>query len=112
MAAIPPFETLGYEEHDGVAWVTLNRPDVYNAFSAAMQRELRWLWRTLRRHDDVRVIVLTGAGDTRRWSGACAEHGPLSGSWPVLASSDQEPTSALRSEGIECAGLPLAFHWS
>jgi len=63
MATIPSFETLGYEEDDGVAWVTLNRPEVYNAFNAVMQRELRTLWRALRRHDDVRVVVLTGAGD-------------------------------------------------
>ena len=63
MATIPSFETLGYEEDNGVAWVTLNRPAVYNAFNAVMQRELRTLWRSLRRHDDVRVVVLTGAGD-------------------------------------------------
>jgi len=63
MAAIPSFDTLGYEEDDGVAWVTLDRPDVYNAFNAVMQRELRTLWRALRRHDDVRAVVLTGAGD-------------------------------------------------
>ncbi len=63
MATIPSFETLGYEEDDGVAWVTLNRPAVHNAFNAVMQRELRTLWRSLRRHDDVRVVVLTGAGD-------------------------------------------------
>ncbi|AKL73191.1 enoyl-CoA hydratase/carnithine racemase [Actinobacteria bacterium IMCC26256] len=57
------FETLGYEERDGVAWVTLNRPDRLNAFNNTMQRELKSLWRGLRRHDDVRCIVLTGAGD-------------------------------------------------
>jgi enoyl-CoA hydratase/carnithine racemase len=58
------FETVAYEEgDDGVAVVTLNRPDVHNAFNAAMQRELHTLWRTLRRNDAVRCIVLTGAGD-------------------------------------------------
>ncbi|MGH8984050.1 MAG: enoyl-CoA hydratase/isomerase family protein [Acidimicrobiia bacterium] len=57
------FETLGYEERDGVAWVTLNRPDRLNAFNSLMQRELRDLWRGLRRHDDVRCVVLTGAGE-------------------------------------------------
>ena len=60
---MPEFETLGYEESEGVAWVTLNRPDVMNAFNTTMQRELRSVWRWLRRHDDVRVVVLTGAGD-------------------------------------------------
>ena len=63
MVTIPSFTTLGKEESGGVAWVTLDRPEVYNAFNAVMQRELRTLWRALRRHDDVRVVVLTGAGD-------------------------------------------------
>ncbi|MBI2169435.1 MAG: enoyl-CoA hydratase/isomerase family protein [Actinobacteria bacterium] len=57
------FETLHYEEGEGVAWVTLNRPDVHNAFNSTMQRELKELWRGLRRHDDVRCVVLTGAGE-------------------------------------------------
>ena len=58
------FETLRYEAVDGVAWVTLDRPEVHNAFDARMQTELQHLWRTLRGDDEVRCIVLTGAGDT------------------------------------------------
>ncbi|WP_084729121.1 enoyl-CoA hydratase/isomerase family protein [Streptacidiphilus neutrinimicus] len=58
------FETLDYEAgEDGVAWVTLDRPEVHNAFDARMLRELRTLWRELRADDSVRVVVLTGAGD-------------------------------------------------
>ena len=56
-------ETLLVERADGVAWVTLNRPAVYNAFNNQMQVELRELWASLRDDRDVRVIVLTGAGD-------------------------------------------------
>jgi len=59
----PSFETLAYSERDGVAYVTLNRPERHNAFNSLMQRELRSLWRGLRRHDDVRAVVLTGAGE-------------------------------------------------
>jgi enoyl-CoA hydratase/carnithine racemase len=59
----PSFETLLYEERDGVAFVTLNRPAQLNAFNSVMQQELRALWRGLRRHDDVRCVVLTGAGE-------------------------------------------------
>ena len=55
-------ETLTYEEADGVAIVTLDRPDVHNAFDETMQRELRDTWRALRTNDDVRAVVLTGAG--------------------------------------------------
>jgi enoyl-CoA hydratase/carnithine racemase len=57
------FETLLYEEEDGVATVTLNRPEVHNAFNQQMQAELQQLWRDLRRNDDVRAVVLTGAGE-------------------------------------------------
>jgi enoyl-CoA hydratase/carnithine racemase len=57
------YETLLYEENDGVAVVTLNRPEVHNAFDQRMQAELRAMWQSLRRNDDVRAIILTGAGD-------------------------------------------------
>jgi enoyl-CoA hydratase/carnithine racemase len=60
---VAEFETLLYEEEDGVAWVTLNRPDVHNAFNRAMREELSGLWRSLRGNDDVRCVVLTGAGE-------------------------------------------------
>jgi len=57
------FETLLYEEADGVAWVTLNRPEVYNAFNSQMTRELQQVWRGLRHNHDVNCAVLTAAGD-------------------------------------------------
>ncbi len=56
------FETLLYEERDGVAIVTLNRPEVHNAFNELMQAELHHLWRSLRAVDEVRAVILTGAG--------------------------------------------------
>jgi enoyl-CoA hydratase/carnithine racemase len=56
-------ETLLYEEGDGIAIVTLNRPEVHNAFSDRMQEELQQVWRDLRTNADVRAVVLTGAGD-------------------------------------------------
>jgi enoyl-CoA hydratase/carnithine racemase len=57
------YETLLYEEDEGVAIVTLNRPEVHNSFNIAMQKELRELWTGLRWHEDVRVVILTGAGE-------------------------------------------------
>jgi enoyl-CoA hydratase/carnithine racemase len=57
------YEAILYEEKEGVAWVTLNRPEVHNAFNFQMQRELRDVWRGLRSNDDVRCVVLTGAGE-------------------------------------------------
>jgi len=56
-------ETLLCERADGVAWVTLNRPEVLNAFNRQMQSDLTTVWRDLAHDDDVRAIVLTGAGE-------------------------------------------------
>ncbi len=56
-------ETLLYREENGVAWVTLNRPDRMNAFNTLMAQELRAVWRSLRGNGDVQVAVLTAAGD-------------------------------------------------
>ena len=56
-------ETVKYEVADGVAWVTLDRPEVLNAFNPTMLDELSSVWRSIRTDDEVRVAVLTGAGD-------------------------------------------------
>ena len=55
--------TITYNVRDHVALVTLNRPEVHNAFNERMQDELAALWRHIRLDDAVRVVVLTGAGD-------------------------------------------------
>ncbi|MDX6740989.1 enoyl-CoA hydratase/isomerase family protein [Actinocorallia sp. A-T 12471] len=60
---LPTYKTLKYEEFDRVAVVTLNRPEVHNAFDSLMMREIAACWRFLRDHDPIRCIVLTGAGD-------------------------------------------------
>ena len=75
-AFVPNYETLLYEERDGVAIVTLNRPEVLNAFNVKMREELQHLWRFLRGHDDVRAIILTGAGD-KAWCTGIDRHESL-----------------------------------
>ena len=57
------FETLLFEVRDRVAVVTLNRPEVHNAFNRAMQEELQSVWRRVGNDDGIRVVVLTGAGE-------------------------------------------------
>ncbi|MEX1104090.1 MAG: enoyl-CoA hydratase-related protein, partial [Dehalococcoidia bacterium] len=48
---------------DGVALVTINRPDVFNATNNVLHRELTEIWRDLDRDPAVRIIVVTGAGE-------------------------------------------------
>ncbi|MGW9195396.1 enoyl-CoA-hydratase DpgD [Micromonospora chersina] len=52
-----------YEKADHVAWVTLDRPEVLNAMDLRMHAELAEVWDDVEADDDVRVVVLTGAGD-------------------------------------------------
>ncbi len=51
-----------YEVKDGVATITLNRPDVFNAFNDPQSYELQDALKQATRDKDVRVVVLTGAG--------------------------------------------------
>jgi len=53
------YETIMAEQADGIARITLNRPDRLNSFTRAMHAELR---DALAKLDDARVVVLTGAG--------------------------------------------------
>ncbi len=56
------YEHILYSVTDGVAVVTLNRPDKLNAWTATMHREVKAAMRAASDDDAVRVIVLTGAG--------------------------------------------------
>jgi len=48
---------------EGVLTVTLNRPEVLNAFDNRMQAEFARLWGEVKADDDVRAVVLAAAGD-------------------------------------------------
>ena len=56
------FQEVIYQAEDGVAVVTLNRPDRLNAMTLTMAGEIRAAMQQATDDDDVRVIVLTGAG--------------------------------------------------
>jgi enoyl-CoA hydratase/carnithine racemase len=58
---MPNLETL-YEVAKRVATITLNRPDKLNAWTAVMEQEVRAAMAEAERDENVRVIVLTGAG--------------------------------------------------
>jgi enoyl-CoA hydratase/carnithine racemase len=57
------YETLGWTlDDDGVAVLTLDRPDAMNSFTVTMARELEQFFRTDAMRDEVRAVVVTGAG--------------------------------------------------
>jgi methylglutaconyl-CoA hydratase len=55
-------QTILYEKKNRVAYITLNRPEIHNAFNDTMISELTNVFEDLNDQDDVRVIILTGKG--------------------------------------------------
>jgi len=56
------FEEILYDVDDGVLTITLNRPDRLNAFTATMMNELLEAFDRADGDDDVRAVIVTGAG--------------------------------------------------
>src|SRR2546426_11288939 len=55
-------DTILLDQREGVLTITLNRPDVLNAFNEQMLRELHDALRQAERDAAVRCVLLTGAG--------------------------------------------------
>ena len=56
------YQHILYDVSDKIATITLNRPDRMNAWTPIMERDVRHAMETAAADDNVRVIVLTGAG--------------------------------------------------
>ena len=64
-----PTDVVTYASHEGVATITINRPDKLNAISASVEQGLIAAWNRFNASPDDRVAVLTGAGDRAFSSG-------------------------------------------
>jgi enoyl-CoA hydratase len=97
------FSTIHREHHvkveieDGVALATLDRPESKNAVNAAMHRGLEIVFHELSYHPDVRVIVLTGAGDVFCAGGDTKDYGGSRSTLENLRNRDL-PWSIVRCE--------------
>ena len=64
------YEAIRYDLADGVATITLNRPEVHNAMNERMREELTGCFGDLARSEEARVVVVTGAGERAFSAGA------------------------------------------
>jgi len=87
------FEDILYNIEDGIATITLNRPQVMNALSPNLEAEMHRAFDEADADPDVRVIILTGAG-----AGFCAgyDQGPKKG-----GTKKGDPTGKSIAEFIE-----------
>ena len=63
------FTDILYEKAEGIAKITINRPDVRNAFRPLTVREMGQAFEAAREDPEVGVVILTGAGDEAFCSG-------------------------------------------
>jgi 2-(1,2-epoxy-1,2-dihydrophenyl)acetyl-CoA isomerase len=64
------YENIIYESSEGIATIILNRPQVYNALSNALIKEITKTVETASTDESIRAIILTGSGDKAFCSGA------------------------------------------
>jgi enoyl-CoA hydratase len=64
------FETILYTKQNGLAYVTLNRPQALNVYNIKMRDELYEVLGAIRDDDEVKVALFSGAGDRAFCAGA------------------------------------------
>ncbi len=87
------YDHILLDRREGIGTLTLNRPEKMNAFAGRMRHELAEALRELERDDDVRVIVITGAG---RGFCAGADIGYMS---ELVARGDRDSLASLVEAG-------------
>src|ERR1700733_3047302 len=92
--------TITYDVRDYVAQVTLNRPEVHNAFNERMQDELAAVWRHIRLDEAVRVVVLTGAGDRAFCTGIDRGDIPIDEDFDPFTYDDPGQRIGPKSQGL------------
>ncbi len=86
--------TVLLERRGPAAWITLNRPDKLNAMNEELVRELRLVLTKVEADDEVKVVVLTGAGQPIiADSSALASHRELSAG-PYSSNGENSPHPA------------------
>src|SRR5271170_7338370 len=94
--ADPTYETLLYSVDEGIASITLNRPDRLNAFNTQMMRDMIAAFDRSDADDDVRAVIVTGAG-----RGFCAGADLASGGDTFDARKRDAVAGAMRDNGGE-----------
>lgn len=64
------FEVIIYDKHDGIGYVTLNRPQVLNAYNIRMRDELYQVLSAIKDDTEVKVAIFQGAGERAFCAGA------------------------------------------
>ena len=67
---MPDGGSVTYDDKDGVARITLNRPDLLNAINTDMLRQLSSILEQVRANNEVKAVMITGAAERAFSAGA------------------------------------------
>src|SRR5580693_5099504 len=98
------FQNIKFEKKNHIAYVTVDRPKVLNALNMATMQELKIVFADVKEEADVRVVILTGAGEKAFVAGA--DIGELSQQTPVSAKEYTHRGQAI-VDAIENLGKPV-----
>ncbi|MGM9803994.1 MAG: 1,4-dihydroxy-2-naphthoyl-CoA synthase [Muribaculaceae bacterium] len=76
---IKQYTDILFEQYQGIAKITINRPEVYNAFRPLTNTEMLDAFDICRERSDIRVIILTGIGDKAFCSGGDQNYKTIGG---------------------------------
>ena len=98
------FQNIKFEKKNQIAYVTIDRPKVLNALNMATMQELKEAFASIKDDSEVRVAILTGAGEKAFVAGA--DIGELSQQTPVSAKEYTHRGQAI-VDAIENLGKPV-----
>ena len=101
---MPDFQNLRYETKNKIGYVTIDRPKVLNALSRAVMDELRRAFDAAKDDPEVRVVILTGAGEKAFVAGA--DISELAQQTPIAAKQYTHRGQAVL-DAIENLGKPV-----
>jgi 2-(1,2-epoxy-1,2-dihydrophenyl)acetyl-CoA isomerase len=100
------FQTIEFKVDNGVAWLVMNRPEMKNALNAEMREEMFRALAEVSSNDEVRCLVVTGAG-----SGFCSG-ADLSGGGRATAGANETPhPGAVRSAMRQNSQRLIRAYW-
>ncbi len=98
------FQNIKLETKNHIAYITIDRPKVLNALNMATMQEIKQAFASIKDDADVRVVILTGAGEKAFVAGA--DIGELSQHTPVSAKAYTHQGQAI-IDAIENLGKPV-----
>jgi len=99
------WKNIIFKKENKIGFITLNRPEVYNALNAVLLSELEEVVEEIKKDSDIGIIILTGAGEKAFVSGADIAEIPASNAMLAWASSRDHQGTSTNWSGWE--NLPL-----